>query len=96
VRVAATAHRPLLGVGGARLDPSPIPFPPGSVLVSYTDGLVERRGESIDAGLDRLARHLALVAAEPVETLADEILARLLDAGHDDDAALAVVRRRPA
>ncbi len=30
-------------------------LPPASALVLYTDGLVERRGESIDAGLARLA-----------------------------------------
>ena len=31
-----------------------VPFPAGSTLVLYTDGLVERRGESIDDGLERL------------------------------------------
>ena len=54
----------------------------GSILVLYTDGLVERRGEDIDAGLGRLVdsvtRHRRL---EP-EQLADALLT---DLGADDD-----------
>ena len=33
-----------------------IALAPGSTLLLYTDGLVERRGEDIDVGIDRLAR----------------------------------------
>lgn len=67
-----------------------VPIPPGAALVFYTDGLVERRGEVIDVGIDRLA-----LAAEsgPAEAMCDHLLA--IDAGHDpmDDIALLVVRR---
>jgi serine phosphatase RsbU (regulator of sigma subunit) len=65
-------------------------FQPGSSLVLYTDGLVERRGESIDAGLARLrAADLDRHARLP---LADRIFA-LLDAdqlAEDDVAVLAI------
>ena len=51
----------------------------------YTDGLVERRGESIDAGLDRL---LAAVTqdARP-EALADALQQK----GHNDDDDVCVL-----
>ena len=38
---------------------------PGATLLLYTDGLVERRGEGLDAGLDRLELAFELGGAEP-------------------------------
>ncbi|MBV9594004.1 MAG: serine/threonine-protein phosphatase [Actinobacteria bacterium] len=61
----------------------------GSTLLAYTDGLVERRDESIDDGLDRLARAVdALDAADP-EDLLESLLDQLNPPGHDDIAILA-------
>ncbi|GAA4885236.1 PP2C family protein-serine/threonine phosphatase [Kitasatospora terrestris] len=70
-----------------------VPFAPGDLLVLYTDGLVERRGEDIDTGLDRLVasvrRHHGLPG--PGE-LADAVLGDLLPAeGATDDTALVIV-----
>jgi PAS domain S-box-containing protein len=63
-------------------------LPAGSLLLGYTDGLVERRGEVLSVGLDRLA---GVVAAAPhdAEALCDHLLAELGDS-HDDIALLAV------
>ncbi len=70
------------------------PGGPGDTLVLYTDGLVERRGEDIDAGLDRLTGALARHAGLEPGHLADTQLARLGVAdGGPDDIALVVVRR---
>ena len=41
------------------------PIGPGGILVFYTDGLIERRGESLDIGLDRLAEAVASGDGEP-------------------------------
>lgn len=82
----------------ARPDPLPRPqatttFTEGATLVLYTDGLVERRHEDIDTGLDRLAESLARHRAADPEELADAVLAELLPpGGATDDTALVIVR----
>jgi putative methionine-R-sulfoxide reductase with GAF domain len=64
---------------------------PGAVLVCCTDGLIERRGELIDIGLDRVR-----VAVRPGP--AEEVCASLM-AGvgfhPDDDIAVVALRRDP-
>ncbi|WP_406515012.1 SpoIIE family protein phosphatase [Streptomyces sp. NBC_00873] len=83
---------------GARPEPAPrpqatAPFTEGSVLVLYTDGLIERRREDIDTGLARLARSLARHRTADPETLADALLADLLPLGGvTDDTALVIVQ----
>ncbi len=69
-----------------------VPYTPGATLVLYTDGLVERRREDIDAGLTRLTASLVHHCALPPEALADALLADLGADGSDDDTALVVLR----
>jgi signal transduction histidine kinase/serine phosphatase RsbU (regulator of sigma subunit) len=64
----------------------------GDTLLLYTDGLVERRGESIDLGIDRLAATWTGHGAEARE-LGDRLVAGLDDRGPEDDVALLVVQR---
>ena len=66
----------------------------GSTLLLYTDGLVERRGELIDAGIERLTEVLAGLVLEghPLEELCDELLHRMLPDKPDDDVAIVAVR----
>ncbi|MFJ5829372.1 PP2C family protein-serine/threonine phosphatase [Streptomyces sp. NPDC093089] len=72
-------------------------FAEGSVLVLYTDGLIERRHEDIDTGLNRLADALAHHHTTAPETLANVLLGSLLPpGGSTDDTALVVLRlQRP-
>jgi serine phosphatase RsbU (regulator of sigma subunit) len=66
--------------------------PPGSLLVLYTDGLIERRGRSLDAGFAELAESLRSGGVEP-EAACERILADLLEADPPlDDVALLVMR----
>ncbi len=69
------------------------PFVADSVLVLYTDGLIERRDEDIDVGLDRLADSLTRHRQADPDALADALLADLLPPkGNTDDTALVIIR----
>jgi chemotaxis family two-component system sensor kinase Cph1 len=46
---------PPIGIKGVSYKPSVFTLEPGQGLVIYSDGLVERRGESIDDNMDQLA-----------------------------------------
>ncbi|MFD4141132.1 PP2C family protein-serine/threonine phosphatase [Streptomyces sp. NPDC058572] len=69
-------------------------YEPGATLVLYTDGLVERRGEDIDTGLERLTDSLTRHCDLNPEDLASALLTDVhpIGDGPDDDTALVVVR----
>jgi anti-sigma regulatory factor (Ser/Thr protein kinase)/putative methionine-R-sulfoxide reductase with GAF domain len=69
------------------------PFPTGAVVLLYTDGLVERRGASIDDDLERL-RTLA-EGAQDVEALCDSVVERMVGAAPADDIAFIAARIPP-
>ena len=87
--------------GGLPLGASPdetyrsqvIPFPAGAAIVLFTDGLVERRGEPIDVGLDRLRAISA--GRDDVERLCSTALEQLLPENPPDDVALVAARMPP-
>jgi serine phosphatase RsbU (regulator of sigma subunit) len=66
-----------------------------SVVLLYTDGLVESRHEDIDHGLDRLQDVLRELAGRDLDELCDEVLARMLPTNPGDDVALIAVRLHP-
>jgi PAS domain S-box-containing protein len=67
----------------------------GATVLLYTDGLVERRGQSLDEGLERLRTALAELADLSLDELCDQLLARLLPSSSEDDVALVAVRLHP-
>ena len=69
------------------------PFLPGSVLVLYTDGLIERRGSDLDAGVARVVAALQDVDRNDAEAVADAVLGVAGSANEDDIAVLAVATR---
>ncbi|MET7862840.1 PP2C family protein-serine/threonine phosphatase [Micromonospora taraxaci] len=89
--VNVTVDRPL-GVGRPMISrrTTVLDLPPGAALVFYTDGLIERRTELIDTGIERLA---AAVRSEPAEALCDHIMTTTAPEHPDDDIALLVIRR---
>ena len=82
---------PPVGSLPGRYEELSVDVPPTATLVLYTDGLVERRGQGVDEGLEALRAALAEVQLPP-EAVADHLLSRLgRDEGADDDVALLVL-----
>jgi phosphoserine phosphatase RsbU/P len=86
---------PMIGVSsGERRPVNTVKIPPGALVCFYTDGLVERRGEPIDAGMARLCRALA---AELPDTACAAVMGALVGSEPArDDIALLIIRRQPA
>jgi len=100
VRALNTANSPLIGLnetlfaGTYRLADT-APFPCGSQLVLYTDGLVERRDRSFATGVEQMATGLSDIPTHlrPVE-LIDALLAALIGTRTPtDDIAILVVEQ---
>jgi PAS domain S-box-containing protein len=69
-----------------------VPVQSGSTVVLFTDGLVERRGRTLDEGFALLSAHLADLAGRPLGELCDELLERMVRGVAQDDVALVALR----
>lgn len=100
LRRAAGGAEMLLGGRGAALGVSSAARPEaverladGDLLVVCTDGLIERRRESLRDGLDRLVAEVAVQPADArTASVADDLLRSLAPRGAQDDVALVVYR----
>jgi anti-sigma regulatory factor (Ser/Thr protein kinase) len=81
---------------GATWSSETVEIEDGSTLVLYTDGLIERRGETLDAGFARLRDALRRVHGQPPDAFASELLDALRpDRGFGDDVAVLVCALGP-
>ena len=87
--VDAHADRPIGSGSGAKRRAYDVPLPAGSTVYLFTDGVVERRGEHIDVGLERLRD---TVTAGSPHRGCTRIVTRLMgdDQLEDDFAVLAI------
>ncbi len=86
---------PPLGVRGAAYRSSQLTLRPGAGLVFFSDGVVERRDEEIDAGVDRLRDALRLLGGRTYrgDFSAAAIWESVRRADVDDDVTVMAVRR---
>lgn len=95
IRVLDAAGTTPIGVIGPRAVEERVDLESGDVLVVYTDGLIERRGETLDEGIDRLRASLAgcdLGERADPDRIADTLVADLIgERSTEDDSALVVV-----
>ena len=92
---ARLLHRPVdvpVGLSRTTRDRNDEHVPPGATVLLYSDGLVERRGEDIDVGLDRLAEVAGSLARGPLEQWCDELLLAMAPPHQEDDLVLLAVR----
>ncbi|TDQ51405.1 PP2C family protein-serine/threonine phosphatase [Actinorugispora endophytica] len=69
-----------------------VPVGPGDLLVLYTDGVVERRDEAIDIGIDRLGRLVADQVDPTPESVCAAVMAVPPPGDHPDDRAVLAAR----
>ncbi|MFI5567160.1 SpoIIE family protein phosphatase [Streptomyces sp. NPDC051740] len=98
VRVLDLAGGPLLGIDGSAAYPSTeVGFSPGSLLVLYTDGLVESPGTDFEDAVADLCRRLTGLGDLPLDDLADALVQHGADAENRlDDIALLLLRALPS
>jgi putative methionine-R-sulfoxide reductase with GAF domain len=91
VWIGGQATGPPLGVVDRPYFDADAAFPGGTAMILCTDGLIERRHESIDVGLRRLveASSMDLPPEEMVEAIMQGLMA---EEDHGDDVALMVAR----
>jgi PAS domain S-box-containing protein len=72
-------------------------LPPGATLMLYTDGLVERRNQSLDKGIGVAAGTVAKHSREQPDHVADYVMSAMTpEAGYEDDVAVLIYRHPPA
>lgn len=87
---------PPLGTGPTTYRSTTFTVAPGATLFCFTDGLVERRGEDIDTGMQRLARTVEQAAVSSTAHLVAHTVRTLRCDDADDDIAVLALRRRDA
>ncbi|HKH06204.1 MAG TPA: SpoIIE family protein phosphatase [Acidimicrobiales bacterium] len=98
VHTLSEARQPLLGMPLTPTRLEYVEMPAGSVVLAYTDGLVERRARAMSASIASLARELAAIdPSEPPAELLERLVGRARRADDDgsaldDDVAAVIIR----
>jgi hypothetical protein len=93
IRRLDSAHSPIIGISDRRRIADTAPFPKGSTLVMYTDGLVERRDRPVEEGIDLAIANLKGLAGDVTgDAVVEALTGELVGDVAEDDIALLVVR----
>ncbi|MGW3864482.1 SpoIIE family protein phosphatase [Streptomyces sp. NPDC005047] len=92
-----SVSNPPLGAADPPFRTTEFVIPDESLLVFYTDGLVESSERSIDLGMSELRRLLSTISTTDLEQLSDRLVAGLVHPERPaaDDSALLVARVHP-
>jgi serine phosphatase RsbU (regulator of sigma subunit) len=85
----------LLGAGGGPRNVVTLPFAPGDTALLFTDGLVERRGEDAEEGMDRLVGAAGRLPRSDLQPWLAAVVDEVRDPTRDDDVAALAIRRTP-
>jgi serine phosphatase RsbU (regulator of sigma subunit) len=88
------ADGPPLGISESPRQESTLSFNDGDLVLVFTDGLIERRDETIDDGQARLLDALATVQGPDLQSHLDALVEAVRDPTRDDDVAALALRRR--
>jgi serine phosphatase RsbU (regulator of sigma subunit) len=90
------ADGPPLAVAESPRQERVLPFGDGDLVLVFTDGLIERRDETIDDGQVRLLDALGAVRGPDLGSDLDALVEAVRDPTRDDDVAALALRRRAA
>ena len=94
VTLLEDGRQPMLGVPSRIVTPGTASFASGSMLITYTDGIIERRREPIDDSITRLVDAVRSVSGTDLEAMADALIDTCLGGrAPEDDVALVLVAR---
>lgn len=99
LRADGTAHTlpdadgPPLGVGPQDRDEVAVELRVADTVIAFTDGLIERRGEDITEGQDRVTSAARALAGHPLAQVVCGLAQRVPDPSRDDDVAIVAARR---
>jgi serine phosphatase RsbU (regulator of sigma subunit)/anti-sigma regulatory factor (Ser/Thr protein kinase) len=97
IRLLDDGHTIPLGLRPDRPRPEAhVMVPPRATLLLYTDGLVERRGSSLDHGIARASTLVQEGCTSALDDLADQIMTRLAPGGGYQDDVVLLLYRHPA
>jgi serine phosphatase RsbU (regulator of sigma subunit) len=90
--VQAKPGSPIGISGGAAFEPTLLTTAARGTLIAYTDGLVERRGETLDTGLKRLLQTATDRCGSSLDDLLTSLVSELTGDSPTDDIALIGLR----
>jgi GAF domain-containing protein len=93
-RALSTPPARPLGAGGDRRTDAEFAIADGDTILLFTDGLVERRGEIIDEGIDRLMQRADTLVGTDLHRALQRLVEDFADNPDDDVTALAVRRSK--
>jgi serine phosphatase RsbU (regulator of sigma subunit) len=89
----AARHGMPIGVMDGPYQSSRTVLDPGDRVLIYTDGLIERRTEALDEGIQRLRDSMAETADLPLDDALDKILGEVAPADREDDVCALILER---